>query len=171
MGVLSAASRLRERLGRVLHIFRENAFDLFPELKARRNKVDVAIFRRGLERERRQSSNFHLQQNTVGLLGISKRQLVNGYRFLERQATPSNADPGSYEIESQQVPVELQLFSQDISTLLDCFCRFPDFLDEFPDQSLTQEMIVSIATTDLNLPIFTSHYCQRWAKTLDDFQG
>ena len=41
MGILSSSFRLRERLVLILHLFRENAADLFPRKVARAEKQDV----------------------------------------------------------------------------------------------------------------------------------
>ncbi|GJE84631.1 WD40 repeat-like protein [Phanerochaete sordida] len=46
VGILSASTRLRERLGRVLYLFRKNAAGLFPQKIPRLEKFQPSMFRR-----------------------------------------------------------------------------------------------------------------------------
>ncbi|EKM59689.1 uncharacterized protein PHACADRAFT_205913 [Phanerochaete carnosa HHB-10118-sp] len=46
VGILSASSRLRERLGRVLYLFRKNAAGLFPQKIPQLEKFQPSMFRR-----------------------------------------------------------------------------------------------------------------------------
>lgn len=105
MGILSASSRLRERLGRVLYLFQENSSDLFPQ-KIQRQHNEVSTYR----------------------------------RLNRRQRTLNNTDTAN--LAREDFSSELQLFSQDISNLLECFSQFPEFVDEIPDQSLGAELTV-----------------------------
>ena len=112
VGILSASSRLRERLGRVLHLFRENAADLFPREIKRKAADGVALERR---------LNAHVRVHRV-------------FDFLNFNTSTS--------LERKDLPAELHMFSRDISTLLECFSQFPDFVDEIPDRSLADDLRV-----------------------------
>lgn len=103
--------RLREHLGRVLYLFRENAAALYPD-KIKGEKLEVPLFRR-------------LTADDMGILAYWNPSL--------QKSTPAMED----------FPSELQSFSKDVLTLLDCFSQFPDFIDEIPDRSFSTELTVS----------------------------
>jgi WD repeat-containing protein 26 len=111
VGILSASSRLRERLGRVLYLFRENAADLFPQ-KVKRKGDGVPIDRR-----------------------------LNPRTKVQRMFDYMNLTPAA-DLDRKHLPSELHMFSRDISTLLECFSQFPDFVDEIPDQTLGEDLRV-----------------------------
>ncbi|KIP12841.1 hypothetical protein PHLGIDRAFT_32714 [Phlebiopsis gigantea 11061_1 CR5-6] len=146
VGILTASSRLRERLGRVLFLFRENAEDLFPQLKAKRKKGEVAVFRRLNKR------TYHRAQAAGNVRGTEPR--ANDSPTQERRLLGFPVADGqghSGPVNRKHLPLEMQAFSLDIATLLECFSQYPDFVDEIPDQSLGKEL------TD-------------WAQSLNDFE-
>ncbi|GJE84620.1 WD40 repeat-like protein [Phanerochaete sordida] len=120
VGILSASSRLRERLGRILHLFRENAAGLFPHIVPRKD-YQPAVFRR-------LASKRHGFFNSLNLTGHAADEVP------------------------QDFALELQLFSQDVSTLLACFSQFPEYLDEVPDRTLGSDLT-------------------HWALSLDDLKA
>ncbi|EKM59697.1 uncharacterized protein PHACADRAFT_192071 [Phanerochaete carnosa HHB-10118-sp] len=120
VGILSASSRLRERLGRVLHLFRENAAGLFPQI-VHKKSFEPSVFRRLASERHRFFGSLNLAAHAADLV-------------------------------PKDFALELQLFSQDVSTLLECFSQFPEFLDEIPNRSLSGDLTY-------------------WAKSLDDLEG
>lgn len=102
---------MRERLGRILHLFRENAAGLFPHIVPRKD-YQPAVFRR-------LASKRHGFFNSLNLTGHAADEVP------------------------QDFALELQLFSQDVSTLLACFSQFPEYLDEVPDRTLGSDLTVS----------------------------
>ena len=105
--------RLREHLGRVLYLFRENAAALYPD-KIQGQELEVPLFRR--------------------LTATDKFKGIIAYWNPPLQNSSPTVD---------DFPAELQWFSRDVSTLLDCFSQFPDFIDEIPDRSFSTKLTVS----------------------------
>lgn len=112
-GILSASTRLRERLGRVLSLFRENALELYPE----ELRAHIASHPPPVKPIRRWKSN----------------------SFLDH-AIQSQRDAGNPESLAQ----EFHMFSKDVETLFDCFTQFPQFIEELPDWSLSDDLRVRI---------------------------
>ena len=137
---MTASSRLRERLGRVLFLFRENAEDLFPQIKAKRTKAEVPVFRRLNKRtyHRAQAANNARRTKSPppDQPPTQERRLL-GFPSVDGQGH-------SGPVDRKHLPLEMQAFSRDIATLLECFSQYPDFVDEIPDQSLGKELTVRI---------------------------
>ena len=137
VGNLPASSRLRERLGRVLFLFRENCEDLFPQLKIKRKKAEVPVFRR---------LNKRTYQHSHGSSGPSRsgqhlnKQRTQGHHLLG--FTLPDGHGHTEPLDRKNLSIEMQAFSRDIATLLECFSQYPDYVDEIPDQSLGKEMTV-----------------------------
>ena len=137
VGILSASSRLREKLGRVLYLFRENAEDLFPNLKAKRQRAKVPVFRRLNKRRRGNAIAVGNKRRSKG----SKEGVHDTDHHL--LGLPPNDGRGhANAIDRKFLSAEMQAFARDISTLLECFSQFPDYVDEIPEQSLGQELKV-----------------------------
>lgn len=49
----------------------------------------------------------------------------------------------SAELHPKYLSAELQMFSQDVSALVECFTQFPEFIDEIHDQSFKNELKVN----------------------------
>ncbi|KAI0773346.1 hypothetical protein BC629DRAFT_1595119 [Irpex lacteus] len=112
-GILAASTRLRERLGRVLHLFRYNAKNLYPE-----------------------EIQAHIDKHPAPLKPIRHWKSKN---FLDRKTHGQvSASTEKYE----NLALEFRWFSRDIMTLFECFTQFPQFVEELPDWSLAQELQV-----------------------------
>lgn len=60
-----------------------------------------------------------------------------------RQLASSKAtDKEQTKVTPESVSEELQLFSKDITTLLECFSQFPEFRDKNPDPSFSNDLKV-----------------------------
>jgi WD repeat-containing protein 26 len=116
-GILSASTRLRERLGRVLHLFRQNAEDLYPE----KIQEHVSTNRTPVEPVRRWKTKNFLDYTI---------QLQAPY---VEAAKPDN------------LASECGMFAKDVMTLFDCFSQFPEFIEELPDWSLAEDLQVSLS--------------------------
>ena len=113
MGIVSASSRVRERLGRVLYLFRGNASRLFLA-EIPKKDPPVPIFRR---------------------LNSKKHHLLSHLVLKE----PTELTP-------KYLSAELQMFSQDVSSLVECFTQFPEFIDEVHDQAFKNDLKVRIVS-------------------------
>ncbi|KAI0092759.1 hypothetical protein BDY19DRAFT_925993 [Irpex rosettiformis] len=109
-GILSASTRLRERLGRVLHVFRQNAKDLYP--------VEIQA---------------HIVANPTPLKPVRRWKTKN---FLDHKQLQPSTVSEKYE----NIGLEFRMFSRDVVTLFDCFSQFPQFVEELPDWSLAEDL-------------------------------
>ncbi|KAI0736393.1 hypothetical protein BC629DRAFT_1600734 [Irpex lacteus] len=111
-GILSASTRLRERLGRVLHLFRQNARDLYTE-----------------------EIQAHMVAHPAPLKPVRRWKAKN---FLDR--TKHTQMSPSTDTKYENLALEFRLFSRDVMTLFDCFSQFPQFVEELPDWSLAEDL-------------------------------
>ncbi len=115
VGILSASSRLRERLANILILFRRNAIDLYSEQGVSRPIHPTITPKKGIKEE------------------LSKK--ISEPKAVKHKELPKS-DP-------EHISSELHMFSRDITTLLECFIQFPEFVDEIPDRSLGDDLKVS----------------------------
>ncbi len=89
---------------------------------------------------------FH--QNEADLFPQEMQESVGGDRLLKSKKRHrflshlTHFDPR--KLDSRQLALELQLFSRDISALLECFSQFPEFVNEIPDWALGNDLQVRI---------------------------
>lgn len=114
MGILAAATRLRERLGPVELLFRQNARELFPDFKEK--KSDYQLLNRQLNR--------------------GKHNHRHG-DILDQMTYPHTVDT-----DIKHLVAEFKLFVDDLCTLLHCFCQYPEFVDEVPEAKLMSDLKV-----------------------------
>ncbi|KAI0092807.1 hypothetical protein BDY19DRAFT_926398 [Irpex rosettiformis] len=115
-GILAASTRLRERLGRVLYLFRENAQTLFPE----EIKEHIHVHHTPVKHIRRWKTKNFLD-HTINI------------------QTPLLDDSNS---KHDTLAQEFWQFSKDVITLFECFGQYPEFLEELPDFSLAEDLQV-----------------------------
>lgn len=115
VGILSASSRLRERLANILILFRRNAIDLYSEQGVSRPAHPTVKPKKVRDNELNEKS--------------AEPQVA-------KHKEPLKSDP-------EHISSELHMFSRDITTLLECFIQFPEFVDEIPDRSLGDDLKVS----------------------------
>ncbi|KAI0699395.1 hypothetical protein BC835DRAFT_1412586 [Cytidiella melzeri] len=112
-GILSASTHLRDRLGRVLDLFRQNAMNLYPEeIQAHMNAHPSPV--KTMRRWR--TKNF-----------------LDYKMQVQSPAIPEKPD---------NLALEFRMFSKDVMTLFDCFSQFPEFVEELPDWSLAEDLHV-----------------------------
>ncbi len=73
---------------------------------------------------------------------VSVDRLLNSKKQRNLLSHLAHFDPR--KLDSKHLVLELQLFSRDISTLLECFSQFPEFVDEIPDRALGKDLNVRI---------------------------
>ncbi|KAL4062342.1 hypothetical protein J3A83DRAFT_4110084 [Scleroderma citrinum] len=111
VGILSSAFKLRERLTKILFLFRENAASLFPRRITRHSKESL-LNPNLMDRKRRHSTwRIHRPPPVTKLI-------------LEDNLQP------------ETLPSQFQSFAKDVVTFLDCLNEFPEFNDEAVDQSM-----------------------------------
>ncbi|KAH7913231.1 hypothetical protein BJ138DRAFT_1223683 [Hygrophoropsis aurantiaca] len=108
VGILSSAFRLRERLTKVLFLFRENAATLFPR-KVQRQARDTLV-------------NPNLMDRRRGRRG-------NQAPLAARLVIKDNLDPETF-------PDQFEKFAQDVVTFLNSLNEFPEFTDEAVNTSI-----------------------------------
>ncbi|KAF8558609.1 WD40 repeat-like protein [Imleria badia] len=106
VGVLAAALKLRERLTKILFLFRENAANLYPRKIARESRGGVS------------NPNFMHQQ---------RRAHSHGHAPVVKLVLEDNLEPDT-------LPAQLESFAKDLVTFLDCLNEFPEFIDEAINQ-------------------------------------
>lgn len=116
VGILSASIRLRQRLGRVLFLFQENAADLFPD-EVSRGDSELRVRRKLTPKSARQEA-------------------------LEERVASHTPESNDLVLDLKPLSTEFEMFASDLSTLLECFSQFPEFVDEIPDQSLCADIKV-----------------------------
>ncbi|KAH7927942.1 WD40 repeat-like protein [Leucogyrophana mollusca] len=110
VGILSSAFRLRERLTKVLFLFRENAATLFPR-KVQRQARDTLVNPNLMDRRKRSGQRGH-QPPLAAKLVID-----------------DDLDPETF-------PEQFQKFAQDVVTFLNSLNEFPEFTDEAVNTSI-----------------------------------
>jgi hypothetical protein len=107
VGILSSAFRLRERLTKLLFLFRENAATLFPRKISRQPRETLV--------------NPNL---------MDRRRTWRGHQpSLKSMVTDGDLDPESF-------PGQFAGFAQDVVTFLNCLNEFPEFTDEAVNTSM-----------------------------------
>ncbi|KAG6332089.1 hypothetical protein ID866_6999 [Astraeus odoratus] len=111
VGILSSAFKLRERLTKILFLFRENAASLFPR-KITRHPRESLLNPNLMDRKRRHSSwRIHRPPPVTKLI-------------LEDNLLP------------ETFPTQFESFAKDVVTFLNCLNEFPEFTDEAVNQSM-----------------------------------
>lgn len=111
VGILSSAFKLRERLTKILFLFRENAASLFPR-KITRHPKESLLNPNLMDRKRRHSAwRIHRPPPVTKLI-------------LEDNLQP------------ETLPSQFLSFARDVVTFLNCLNEFPEFTDEAVDQSM-----------------------------------
>ena len=101
VGILSSAYHLRERVAQVLHLFHENAVDLFPR-KVRRQDTSTQVNNGALRTKRRRP-----------------------------KPPPNVRTPVVVrDLDPEEFPEQMARFAEDITTFLECLNGFPEFTDE-----------------------------------------
>ncbi|KAF9233428.1 hypothetical protein BU15DRAFT_53925 [Melanogaster broomeanus] len=117
VGILSTAFRLRERIARVLFLFRENAADLFPRKVARQQR-ETLVNPNVMEKRRRKNKAAREGGETPGSPPASNRP--NADDFLDIALFPEH----------------LEAFAADVVAFLNCLNEFPEFTDEAMNTSI-----------------------------------
>ncbi|KAH7910198.1 hypothetical protein BJ138DRAFT_1180462 [Hygrophoropsis aurantiaca] len=110
VGILSSAFRLRERLTKVLFLFRENAATLFPR-KVQRQSRDSLVNPNLMDRRRQAGQRKHQAP-------LAARLIID-----------DNLDPETF-------PEQFESFAHDVVTFLNCLNEFPEFTDEAVNTSM-----------------------------------
>ncbi|KAG2046627.1 WD40 repeat-like protein [Suillus hirtellus] len=106
VGILSSAFRLRERLTKLLFLFRENAATLFPRKISRQPRETLV--------------NPNL---------MDRRRTWRGQQPPLRPIHDDGLDPESF-------PGQFASFAEDVVTFLNCLNEFPEFTDEAVNTSM-----------------------------------
>ncbi|KAH7929049.1 WD40 repeat-like protein [Leucogyrophana mollusca] len=110
VGILSSAFRLRERLTKVMFLFRENAATLFPR-KVQRQSRDSLVNPNLMDRRRQQGQ----RRNQAPL---AARLIIDD------------------SLEPETFPEQFENFARDVVTFLNCLNEFPEFTDEAVNTSM-----------------------------------
>lgn len=119
-GILSASTHLRERLSRVLHLFCQNAHNLYPE--------EIQAYVRA-------------QDHSAKPL----RRPRDRHPILDRLHKFASTEPR----DTDDMAAEFRMFSRDVKTLFRCFSQVPEFVQELPDQTISEELEVGFASSQL----------------------
>ncbi|KAF9031656.1 WD40 repeat-like protein [Hymenopellis radicata] len=114
--ILSSAFHLRERLAQILHLYRENAADLFPRKVVRatiNNPVDDAP-----------------TQKTSRRLKLHGRHHLRIPQHFARPKVDENLD-------LEDFPKQFAALANDVTTFMDCLNEFPEFTDEAVNASIS----------------------------------
>ncbi|KAF8548780.1 hypothetical protein OG21DRAFT_1515937 [Imleria badia] len=106
--VLVAMFKLRERLTKILFLFRENAANLYPLKIARNAREDFP---------------------DLDLMHQHQQTHLHGHAPVVKPVLEDNLEPDS-------LPAQLESFAKDLVTFLDCFNEFLEFTDEAINQSM-----------------------------------
>jgi hypothetical protein len=107
VGILSSAFRLRERLAHVLHLFHENAADLFPR------KIQ-----------------HHVKEPMLHPFSKPSRKKM-------KKPPPNVALPAiAKDLDLEDFPNQFSLLAQEVVALLNCLNEFPEFTDEAVNASI-----------------------------------
>ncbi|KAF8888546.1 hypothetical protein BD779DRAFT_1439978 [Infundibulicybe gibba] len=116
VAILSSSFHLRERLAKILFLFRENAADLFPR-KITRLAREATVVDPQIKGRRKKPT--------------TPRRSTR-YQAPQHVATPTvheNLDPESF-------PSQLEALAVDVTTFLHCLNEFPEFTDEAVNASI-----------------------------------
>lgn len=109
VGILSSAFKLRERLTKILFLFRENAANLYPRKIVRQ------------PREALPNPNFMHRQRRAPWRGQ--------HAPVVKLLLEDNLEPDT-------LPNQFESFAKDVVTFLNCLNEFPEFTDEAVNQSM-----------------------------------
>lgn len=141
VSILGASTRLRERLGRVLYLFRQNAQTLFPQQireHIRRHHTPIKPVRHW------RTKNFLDPNDDIQGLSFAVLDKPDGLAKAFRQ------------------------FSEDVDTLFECFGEYPEFLEELPDRALAEDLRVCIHMEMCRSCTNIYTHTQAWAQLLED---
>ncbi|KAH7885671.1 hypothetical protein F5I97DRAFT_1809446 [Phlebopus sp. FC_14] len=142
VGILSSAFKLRERLTKILFLFRENAASLFPR-KISRQAREGLLNPNLMDRRRRSTWRSHHPPSVAKLI-------------LE-----DNLEP-------ETLPSQFESFSRDVVTFLNCLNEFPEFTDEAVNQSMRGfEGDLKARFHD----VLTFAFFQYWASCLSEYRN
>lgn len=144
VGILSSAFRLRERLGQILFLFRDNAADLFPR------KVS------------RQQREFLVNPN-----------LMDKKRKSQRRKNMPGRIPAHIEdtLDLESLPELFENFATALMTFLKCLNEFPEFTDEAVNTSIKSfEGDLKVGYKFI-LAMLLTNSDQYWACCLQDYRG
>ncbi|EGN95335.1 hypothetical protein SERLA73DRAFT_77375 [Serpula lacrymans var. lacrymans S7.3] len=109
VGILSSAFRLRERLTKILYLFRFNAACLFPRKVQRQSKESL----------------------------INPNLMDRRRKATRRTSPPLSGKLMSDEaLEPEKFPEQFEKFAADVATFLNCLNEFPEFTDEAVNASM-----------------------------------
>ncbi|KAH7928593.1 WD40 repeat-like protein [Leucogyrophana mollusca] len=109
VGILSSAFRLRERLAKILFLFRENAADLFPR-KCQRQPRETLVNPNLMDRRR---------------------------KAVRQKSSPGRVRPVVDDsLDAECFPEQFESFASDVMTFLNCLNEFPEFTDEAVNASI-----------------------------------
>ncbi|KAF8893635.1 hypothetical protein BD779DRAFT_1396588, partial [Infundibulicybe gibba] len=118
MAILSSSFHLRERLPKILFLFRENAADLFP-LKITRLARGTTVVNSQV------NGHWNLKPTT------------NPRRSAKYQAPQYVATPAIHgDLDPESFPSQLEALAADVTTFLHCLNEFPEFMDEAANASI-----------------------------------
>jgi WD repeat-containing protein 26 len=124
--ILSSAYRLRERLAHILHLYQENAADLFPRKIQRAetttSKTPATNQTAPKQPKRRPSLN-------PGTPATGKRGFLSAH--VAKPVIPEDLDP-------EHFPQQFEALAKDIITFANCLNEFPEFSDENVNASIME---------------------------------
>jgi hypothetical protein len=109
VGILSSAFHLRERLAHLLHLFRENAADLFPRKVA---------------------------HPSGAVTGLAHPHTRKSWKRKGRAALNVVQPTVAAGLNLEDFPIQLRELARDVVALLDCLNEFPEFTDEAVNASI-----------------------------------
>jgi hypothetical protein len=123
--ILSSAYRLRERLAHILHLYQENAADLFPRKVPRTetNTAKTPATQMGSKPPKRRPSL------NPGAPATGKRGFLSAH--VAKPAIPEDLDP-------EHFPQQFEALAKDIVTFVSCLNEFPEFSDENVNASIME---------------------------------
>lgn len=167
-GILSASTRLRERLDLLLRAFRSNAQKLHPK------EMEVHICRQPFPLRHgsrwkddilhKRPKHAYTTHNTNSGARIGKKWRASTHYLIAASVNKvlvycvdwwkarSSAGFGNMDLAQT-----FRSFLEDIENLFDCFDQFHEFMEEIPDPSFTQELHVCVALWNLKAIDSYSH--------------
>ncbi|KIJ61612.1 hypothetical protein HYDPIDRAFT_31215 [Hydnomerulius pinastri MD-312] len=138
VGILSTAFRLRERLARVLFLFRDNAADLFPRKVARQPR-ETLVNPNVMEKRRRKNKT---REGAWG--GFGEGASINPSINLGSTSPPTSSSQhpnavrpfADSDLEAERFPEHFEAFAADVVAFLNCLNEFPEFTDEAVNASI-----------------------------------
>jgi WD repeat-containing protein 26 len=123
--ILSSAYRLRERLAHILHLYQENAADLFPR-KIQRTETTASktpATQMGTKPPKRRPSL------NPGTPATGKRGFLSAH--VAKPVVPEDLD-------LEHFPQQFEALAKDIITFVNCLNEFPEFSDENVNASIME---------------------------------